>query len=115
MGKGLVLRKVTLKNVLTPTGERDIEAQVVPFDRRKDEHTDFAYAYIDMLGRMPSEFRNMSDASKAYVRQFMVHKAEDEKNPESDFACVLSDTRAARTLLNTDETQQEFHAFFENA
>ena len=64
MGKELVLRKVTLKNVLTPTGERDIEVQVVPFDRRKDEHTDFAYAYIDMLGRMPSEFRNMSDASK---------------------------------------------------
>ena len=106
---------IVLKNVLTPEGERDITADVVPFSRRNDAHVDFAYAYADMMGRMPSRFGNLTDVSRGYVELFMVHKEDDAKNSESDYSCVLSDVRACRTLFHQEDAQKSFHGFFANA
>lgn len=112
--KNIQFESVTLKNVLTPEGERDIVAQIVPFDRRKDEHVDFAFECADMYGRQPSRFSNVSDAARAFVELFMVHKADDATDPNSDYVCVLRDKRAARTLYHTPAFQQQLQDFFVN-
>nr|DAL72683.1 MAG TPA: hypothetical protein [Caudoviricetes sp.] len=113
---GIQKRKVELKNVLFgTTGSQDITAEVIPFNRRNDDHVEFAYAYSDMLFRAPSEFENISQAARKYVALFMVHRSEDELNPESNFNKVLRDLRACRILFNQAETQKEFQDFFENA
>jgi len=70
----LELREVTLKNVVTPDGETSLTVKVLPFNKRNDDHVDFAFAYMDMLGRVPSKFQNVSDAAKGYVELFMAHK-----------------------------------------
>ena len=106
---------VELRKVLTPEGERDIKVQVEPFNRRKEAHTDFAFAFMDMLGRMPSEYKNMTEVARGYVETFMAHKAEHADDPNSDFACVLSDARACRTLFNNPVAQKQFSDFFANA
>lgn len=113
---GIQKRKVELKNVLFgQTGAQDITVEVVPFNRRNDDHVEFAYAYSDMLFRAPSEFENISQAARRYVAMFMVHKVEDETNPDSNLNKVLGDLRACRILFNQPETQKEFQDFFENA
>lgn len=113
--KDFAFEKVTLKNVLTPEGEKDIEVQIVPFNRRNDDHVDFAFACADMYGHQPSEFKNVSEASRRFVSLFMVHKDEDTSNPNSDYACVLSDLRACRTLYHTPSFQKQLQDFFVNA
>lgn len=108
--------KIELKNVLTEDGsQKNITVEVVPFDRRKDEHVEFAFAYSDMLSRMPSVFSTMTDAAVRAVELFMVHKEADEKTPTSDFYLVHADKRAARTLLNNSSLTKELFDFFENA
>lgn len=104
-----------LKNVLCPEGQRDINVQVTDFDRRKDAHVDFAYAYADMLGRVPSKFSNVSDAAREYVTLFMHHKQEDELDAGSDYTCVLKDLRACRTLFHQPDVQKQLQDFFVNA
>lgn len=107
---------VELKNVLLKGGgSENITVKVVPFNRYNNSHVEFAYAYSDMLYRAPSDFTNVSEASKAYVKLFMVHKEEDEKNPESDFSKVYNDLRACRTLFHQDKISLDLNNFFENA
>lgn len=108
-------RKITLKNVKTVDGEKDIIAEVVPFNHRNDDHVEFAFGVSDMLGRLPSPYRSMNDAAKAYVELFMVHKEEDLRNPASDAYLVSHDIRASRTLFNDPDFQKELQSFFENA
>lgn len=106
-------RKVELKNVIFgTTGSQDIIVEVIPFDRRNDEHVEFAFAYSDMLMRAPSEFENISQAARKYVTLFMVHTAEDETNENSNFLKVVGDLRACRILFNNVHTQKEFSDFF---
>lgn len=108
--------KIELKNVLTEDGsQKNITVEVVPFDRRKDEHVEFAFAYSDMLSRMPSPFTTVTDAAVRAVELFMVHKEADTKTPTSDFYLVHADKRAARTLLNASSLTKELFDFFENA
>lgn len=107
--------KVELRNVLTPSGERNITVEIVPFNRRNDEHVDFAFAVADMYGRMPSVFSNASEAARRFVELFVVHKADDLKDPESDISCVLNDVRACRIAFFNTKSQQEFNDFFGNA
>ncbi len=114
MEKEIKLRKVTLKKVLTPESEQDFTVEVVPFNRRNDDHVKFAFDYIDMLGRKPSPFETESDAARAYAMLFMAHKADDLNDQNSAISCVLSDVRACRVLLFQAETQKEFHDFFVN-
>ena len=64
----VITKNVELKNVLFDGGQEDLTIEVVPFNRYNEQHTEFAFAYSDMLYRAPSEFRNISDASKAYIR-----------------------------------------------
>lgn len=106
------MEKITLKKVLTADGEKDITVEVVPFNRRNDDHVDFALAAADMYGRMPSEFRNVTDAAIRCVELFMVHKEADAANPESDYALVHADKRAARTLFNHPAIQKGLSDFF---
>jgi hypothetical protein len=108
------LRKVTLKSVLTPTSSKDIEVEVMPFNRRNDAHVTFAFNYVDMLNRTPSPFKTESDAAKEYAALFMAHKEEELKDENSNISCVLSDLRACRTLLFQPDTQAELHSFFVN-
>lgn len=108
--------KVLLKNVLFgKDGREDIEVEVVPFNPYDDKHTEFAFAYIDLISGMPSHLKNMSDVSRGYVRIFMVHKEGDEKFENSRYSKVLGDTRACRTLFNLPNITQTLHDFFENA
>ena len=111
------LKEVELKNVLikaTRTTE-NLKVKVIPFDRYNDDHVEFAYAYSDMLYRVPSKFKTMDDASKGYVKLFVEHKFEDEKDEKSTFSKVLKDLRACRTLFNSDDVSMSFTDFFENA
>lgn len=107
--------KMELKNVLTPDGERNITVQIVPFNRRNDAHVEFAFAYGDMCGRAPSEFRNMSDAAKRFAELFIVHKADDLKDANSDISCVLHDVRACRTAFLNPDVQKQLNDFFDYA
>lgn len=114
--QGVKTRKVLLKNVVFGTdGQEDIEVEVVPFNRRNDDHVDFAFAFSDMLQRVPSEFSSISDAARRYVQLFMVHSAADETNADSKYNKVCGDLRSARILLNQPETQLELTDFFGNA
>lgn len=107
--------KVTLKNVLFgKDGREDIEVEVVPFDPYNDAHVEFATAFVDCCGRMPSEFRNLNDVARAYVRIFMVHTKDDEVNPESKYRKVLDDLRASRTLFHQPNVAKALDDFFEN-
>ena len=110
-----VTNKVELQNVLCAEGTRNITVEVVPFNRRNNDHVEFAFAVADMVGRMPSPFATMSDAAKRYVELFMVHKEEDANNADSDFSCVYNDLRACRILYNTPEFQKQLADFFELA
>lgn len=115
MEKKFSFRKVTLKKVLNAEDvEVDFEVEVVPFSRRNDQHVQFVFDYLDMLGKRPSPFATESDAARAYVELFMRGTAEDMENPASAKRCVLADLRAARTLLYQPETQKEFSTFFMN-
>lgn len=107
--------KVTLKNVMCEDGEKDITVEIVPFNRRNDDHVDFAFAVSDMFNRLPSEFRNVSEVAKRFVEVFMVHTEEQANDPKSDFSLVYNDTRAARTLYNTPSVQKQLSDFFVNA
>lgn len=107
--------KVTLKNVKTADGEKDITVEIVPFNRRNDDHVDFAFGVSDMFGRMPSDFRNVSDAARRCVELFVVHTEEEANDPNSDFSLVRDDTRAARTLYSTASIQKAMSDFFANA
>lgn len=109
------LHEVTIKRVLTPKDERDIVVKLVPFDRRNDEHVDFALAFSDMLGGMPSTFKNITDVSIRAVELFMAHTEEDTKNEDSDYSCVHADKRAARLLFNDSFIQKGLNDFFELA
>lgn len=115
MEKEIVLREVSLKNVLTPDGERDIVAKVVPFSRRNEDHVQFAFDFADMLGGSPSRFKNQSEAARGYVETFMSRTVGEESDPSSDYSCVYSDLRAARVLFFQSETRKEFDDFFVNA
>ena len=84
----------------------------MPFDRYNNEHVEFGFSYADMIGRMPSEFRNLSDAARAYVRLFMVRKREDETDKNSDFNKVLGDLSSCRELIYNPKIVQELTDFF---
>jgi len=107
--------KIELKNVLFDGGQCDITVEVIPFDRYKDEHVEFAYAYSDMLFRAPSEFKNVSEASRAYVRTFMVRKKDDETDASSNFSKVVGDLRACRTMFHQPNIMQALNDFFGGA
>ena len=107
--------KITLKNVLTNDGVKDFTVEIVPFNRRNDDHVDFALSYIDMLGRMPSQFRTITDAAVRAVELFMVHKENDTAENTAIYEAVRSDKRAARELFNTPSIQKALNDFFENA
>lgn len=110
------LKEIELKNVLAKgLPDENIKVKVVPFDRYSDAHVEFAYAYSDMLYRMPSEFKNGNDAAKAYVKLFVVHTEDEEKDVKSKFNMVKNDLRACRTLFNQDEIMKSLTNFFENA
>jgi len=109
------MTKVELKRVITPDGEQDLTVEVVPFNRRNDDHVDFAFAYMDMLGRVPSKFANVSEAARGYVDLFMAHKEEDAVDANSSFACVRKDVRASRVLFHQPKAQKELQDFFGNA
>ena len=108
-------RKITLKNVKTETGSKDITVEVVPFNDRNDSHVEFSFGMSDMMGRLPSPYSNVSDAARAYVELFVVHKEEELHNPVSNVSLVRADLRASRCLLNDPIFQKELHDFFENA
>lgn len=108
-------RKITLKNVKTETGYKDITVEVVPFNDRNDAHVEFAFGVTDMTGRLPSPYANINEAARAYVELFVVHKEEELRNPLSDVSLVRADLRAARTLFNNPGFQKELRDFFENA
>ena len=109
------LDKVTVKNVRANGTLKDIDVELVAFDPFNDDHVEFAYNHSDMIYRAPSPFATISDAARGYVRMFMVHTSEDEKNPNSDFNMVLNDVRACRTLFHTENVQKALADFFENA
>mgnify|MGYP006867374078 CR=1 FL=1 len=110
------MKQVEVKNVLTPTGEeRNFTVEIVPFNRRNDDHVRFAFAYLDMLNKLPSELSSVSDAAQRFVELFVAHKAEDISNPDSVYSCIVKDIRAARTLFNDRELQKSLFDFFENA
>lgn len=114
--KAVQTKEVELKNVILKNGKtKDMSVKVVPFDRSNNTHVGFAFAYSDMIYRMPSDFKNVSEAAQAYCAIFMVHKTEDETNENSDFNTVLNDLRAARTLFHQPEIQKELNDFFANA
>lgn len=106
---------VELKNVITPDGVKNVTVELVPFNYRNNEHTEFAFALADMMGRMPSPFSSINDAAKRFVELFMVHKEEDANNPNSDYSLVINDLRASRTLYNNATHQKQLFDFFENA
>lgn len=110
------LEKMTLKNVLCEDGtQKNVTVEIVPFNRRNDEHVDFAFAYSDMLGGLPSPFKSMSDVAVRAVELFMVHKEDDAFNTSSDYFIVRKDKRAARTLFGNPILQKAVFDFFENA
>lgn len=108
-------RKITLKNVKTEIGSKDITVEVVPFNERNDSHVEFAFGVSDMMGRLPSPYSNVNDAARAYVELFMVHKEEELNNPVSNVSLVRADLRASRTLFHDPGFQKELRDFFENA
>ncbi len=111
------LQEIELKNVLVKKSRtsEDLKVKVVPFDRYNDKHVEFAYAYSDMVYRAPSTFTSIDDAARAYVKLFLVHTEEDEKNEDSVYNKVARDTRACRTIFNQDVIMAELEDFFENA
>lgn len=109
------LEKVEIKGVICPVGERDITVEVIPFNRRNDEHVEFAYSYSDMLYRVPSDFKNVSEAARKYAAMFIAYKEEDLTNPESDYNTICADTRACRTLFYKENFQKALQGFFEIA
>lgn len=112
--KEVKLEKVELKNVLFDGGQEDLTVEVMPFDRYDEKHTEFAYAYSDMLCKIQSELTSVSEASRAYVCIFMVHTIEDKKNRTSSFNKVLGDLRACRSLFHQPEVLKSLNDFFEN-
>ncbi len=106
------LEKVELKKVLTADGEKDITVEIVKFNRRNDDHVDFALALADMYGGLPSPFKTLTDAAVRSVELFVAHKEEEAKDPASDFSLVHNDKRAARILFNTDSLQKDLNDFF---
>jgi len=107
--------KVVLRNVLVGNEEKDVTVEIVPFNRRNDEHVDFALGVMDMFGRVPSEFRNITDAAQRAVELFVVHKADDTVENKLIYDSVRNDKRAARFLFNTPSIQKSLNDFFENA
>lgn len=115
-GVEVELKEIEVKNVLVKgMPDETLIARVVPFDRYSDAHVEFAYAYSDMLFKAPSEFKNVNDASRAYVKLFLSHTAEDEKDEKSIFNKLAKDLRACRTLFNQDDIMLALNDFFENA
>lgn len=104
--------KVELKKVLCGEVEKDITVEIVPFNRRNDDHVDFALAMSDMLGRMPSDFHSISDAARRCAELFIVHTEAQANDPASDYSYVLNDKRACRLLLNTASIQKALADFF---
>lgn len=114
--KKIVKQKITLKNVMYGNdSEKDIDVEVLPFNRRNDAHVEFAYAYSDMLFRLPSAYKDVSEISRAYVAIFMVRTKEQEQTEDSDFTLVYNDLRACRTLFNQPGIQQALNDFLGNA
>lgn len=108
--------KITLKNVaVNDNEEKDFIVELVPFNRRNDEHVDFAFAYSDMLARLPSVFGSITDVAVRAVEIFMVHKEDEAMDVNSVYYAVHNDKRAARTLLHTPSLQKAIADFFENA
>lgn len=111
--KTVEITKIILQNVLSgQNNEEDLDVEVVSFNRRNDDHVEFAFSYSDMLLKAPSDFRNISDAARRYVDLFMVHKAEDETNPESTYNKVRGDLKACRTLFHQPKIQKDLNDFF---
>lgn len=114
--KKIAFESIELKKVLVKGLEpKTITVEVVPFDPYNDEHVEFSYAYSDMLYRMPSAFKDVSEASRTYVKKFMVHTGEDEDNAESDFNRVYNDLRACRVLFHKETISKALNDFFANA
>lgn len=114
--KTLELVSLELKNVLMSDGsQKNVTVQIVPFNRRNDDHVDFAFAYVDMLSRVPSPFSTITDAAVRAVELFVAHKEAESKDVNSDFYAVVHDKRAARIVLNEPSLQASLGAFFENA
>lgn len=108
--------KVKLSNVLFGDKQTEnMEVEVIAFDPYNERHVEFAFGYSDMLFRAPSTFRNVSEASKAYVALFMVHTKEDETDETSKFRKVLGDLRACRTLFHQERITKDLDNFFGNA
>lgn len=104
--------KVELKKVLCGEVEKDITVEIVPFNRRNDDHVDFALATSDMLGRLPSDFHSMSDAARRCAELFIVHTEAQANDPTSDYSYILNDKRACRLLFNTASIQKALADFF---
>lgn len=107
--------KVELKNVITDEGMKNLTVELVPFNYRNDDHVRFAYNIGDMYQRLPSAFRDLSDAAHRFVELFVVHTEEDAQNVNSVYSIVQNDTRACRTLLNNVKFQKDITDFFVNA
>lgn len=104
--------KVELKKVLCGGIEKDLTVEIVPFNRRNDDHVDFALATADLLGRMPSEFRSITDAARRCAELFIVHTEAQANDATSDYSYVLNDKRACRVLFNTPSIQKSLNDFF---
>lgn len=107
-------KKLELRNVLTPDGDKNIIVELVPFDRRNDDHVEFAFNYADMASGAPSPFKTENDAARRFVELFVVHKEADLLNEKSDVSCVRHDLRAARTALHDVDMQKALRDFFMN-
>lgn len=115
-GTKIELQEIELKNVLVKgAADENITVKVVPFDKYSDSHVEFAYSYSDMLYKAPSPFKNVNDAARGYVKIFVAHTEEEEKDPKSLFSKVQNDLRACRTLFNQDNIMKALNDFFENA
>ena len=110
------LKEIELKNVLVKgLPDENIKVRIVPFDRYNEAHVSFAYEYSDMLFKAPSPFKNINEAARGYVKIFVAHIVDEEKDEKSNFNKVLNDLRACRTLFNQDDIMIALNDFFENA
>lgn len=112
--------KIELKNVLmrdesgNPTDEKNLTVEVMPFSRRNDAHTRYAYDFADMMNGIKSTYADLVDAAKGYVDIFLCRQSDMAEQMEV-YNAVRADIRAARTLLMHPNVQDAIQAFFTNA
>lgn len=109
--KKIETTKVELKKVLCGDVEKDLTIEIVPFNRRNDDHVDFALAVADFYGRMPSNFQSITDAAQRCVELFVKHTGEQADDPNSDYSYVHADKRASRIIFNNPAIQKAIADF----